>query len=186
MLKSSMAIWSRWPLMVGLILLAVLWRVLHQPFNITPIGAIALLSGSLSAGWRPHLATPFLIMFASDAVIGFHSSMWAVYSCLLLSVVVGYLIRGQRRSPLAMLTVTLACSTVFFLVTNFAVWIGTENGGIYSYSNDWNGLMTCYAAGLPFFRNAVIGDLAFMTLFYGVWGWIGVREQAAEPVADIR
>jgi hypothetical protein len=46
------------------------------------------------------------------------------------------------------------------------------------YPKTLNGLMLCYAAGLPFFRTAVISDLLFAGAFFGV-GYLVSREQAA-------
>jgi hypothetical protein len=56
----------------------------------------------------------------------------------------------------------LAGSVVFFLVSNFAVWAAW--GDLYPMT--FAGLMTCYAAGLPFFRRAVEGDLLFTAAMF--------------------
>jgi hypothetical protein len=51
----------------------------------------------------------------------------------------------------------LASSVSFFLVSNFAVWAAWTD----MYPRNGHGLMMSYAAGLPFFRHAVEGDLLF-------------------------
>jgi hypothetical protein len=67
----------------------------------------------------------------------------------------------------------------FFLVTNFLVWLrGT------TYPQTLEGLLTCYLAGVPFYRQTLVGDLVFSGVIFGlhaalVWG-LG-RLKAREP-----
>jgi len=61
------------------------------------------------------------------------------------------------------LSLSLVGSTIFFLLTNAAVW---GFGGYYPRTGA--GLMSAYVAGLPFFRNTVIGDLGFAAVFFGL------------------
>jgi hypothetical protein len=57
----------------------------------------------------------------------------------------------------------LAGSVSFFLLSNFAVWAAWGD----MYPRTIAGLMTCYEAGLPFFRRAAEGDLLFASLMFG-------------------
>jgi hypothetical protein len=36
------------------------------------------------------------------------------------------------------------------------------------YPKNFGGLMACYVAALPFFRNAVVSDLFFAAVFFGL------------------
>jgi hypothetical protein len=57
------------------------------------------------------------------------------------------------------------CSLAFFAISNFAVWAFS---GIYSL--EWQGLIQCYVAALPFLQNTVAGDLFWAAvLFGGAW-----------------
>ena len=59
----------------------------------------------------------------------------------------------------------LACSLIFFVTTNFAVWAWS---GL--YSADMAGLIQCYAMGLPFLKYTIAGDLFWAAvLFGGAW-----------------
>ena len=59
---------------------------------------------------------------------------------------------------------SLSASVVFFLVSNFGVWAsGTM------YPNTFSGLMICYAAGLPFLKNTLIGDMAYSGALFGIF-----------------
>jgi hypothetical protein len=52
-------------------------------------------------------------------------------------------------------------SLVFFIVTNFGVWLS----GWYGYTLE--GLSACYIAAIPFYRNQVLGDVFFTALLFG-------------------
>ena len=57
----------------------------------------------------------------------------------------------------------LASSVLFFVLTNLGVW---ATSGL--YPRTMIGLVTCYAAALPFFRNTLAGDAIYaLTLFGG-------------------
>ncbi len=60
----------------------------------------------------------------------------------------------------------LATPFLFFLISNFAVWLFGLNLVNAPYAKTFSGLMECYAAALPFLRACiVIGDWAFMVMF---------------------
>ena len=57
----------------------------------------------------------------------------------------------------------LIASVIFFIVTNFGSWVGEKS----IYTRDLNGLMTSFAAGLPFFRSSLISNLLFSAILFG-------------------
>jgi hypothetical protein len=136
-------------------------RILPHPFNVTPIAAIALFGGAMfSKRWMAFLI-PMAAMLVSDIFIGFHNTMWAVYLSFGLTVLLGMNLSNDR-SPIKIGVSSLAGSVLFFLITNFAVWYGDT-----FYTQDLAGLMTSYAAGVPFFRNGILGDLFFNLVLFG-------------------
>ena len=145
-----------------LIALAAVLRIADVlPYNFTPIAAIALFGGAMFSKRSIAFIAPLAIMLVSDAIIGFHSHMWAVYGAFVVMVIIGQLIR-KKPTMLAALGGALAGSVLFFLITNAAVWIGSPY-----YTQDFAGLLNSYAAGVPFFRGTVAGDLLFTTVFFG-------------------
>ena len=52
------------------------------------------------------------------------------------------------------LTSVLSSSVIFFVVTNFGVWL-------IGYPNTVEGFITCYVAALPFFGWTIAGDLFY-------------------------
>ncbi len=87
--------------------------------------------------------------------------MWAVYAGFLAIVIIGQIIR-KNPTMLAAIGGSLVGSILFYLITNAAVWYGSPY-----YVQDLSGLLNSYAAGVPFFRNTLAGDLAFTTVFFG-------------------
>lgn len=147
---------------LALILIAAALRVWGDlPYNFTPVAAIALFGGAMFANRALALIVPIGIMLLSDALIGFHAHMPAVYLSFLLIVGIGHFIR-KNPTMLKAIGGGIAGSFLFFLITNAAVWYGAS-----FYSQDLGGLMDSYVAGLPFFRGTLAGDLLFTTALFG-------------------
>src|SRR5688500_2634303 len=88
---------SRFIFITVAILLAALSRLLPHPPNFAPIAAIALLGCALYQDKKLAFAVPFLAMFLSDLIIGFHNTMWAVYLGFGLIVMIGFTLRNNTR-----------------------------------------------------------------------------------------
>jgi hypothetical protein len=83
-----------------------------------------------------------------------------VYAALTVPAIFGLMARNARW-PLAF-PLAAASSVIFFVVTNFAVWL---TSGMYPL--DAAGLTKCYVAALPFFQNTLIGDLLWTAALFG-------------------
>lgn len=163
-------------------IVAIASRLLPHPPNMTAVMAVALFAGARITNTKLAMALPLLIMILSDIFLGFHSSQLVVYVCILAVSVLGLSLRNSTSftKPLAM---SFIGSLFFFLVTNFAVWLG---GTMYPMTLE--GLFLCYAAALPFyttdsfqfvnssqlvfgsfFANGVIGDLFFTGVLFGLY-----------------
>lgn len=158
---------------VLLILVLATFRLLPHPPNVTPIAAMALFAGVYLADHRLAFLVPLAALFVSDLVLGLHDTMLFTYAGLALTVAIGLGLRehtwGRVRSRpyrfMAILLAALAGSVVFFLLTNLGAWLSHD-----LYPKTGAGLWMAYAAGLPFFRNSLIGDLGFTLLaFTGHW-----------------
>ncbi|WP_061295519.1 DUF6580 family putative transport protein [Leptospira interrogans] len=144
----------------SLILIAVASRYLPHPANFTPILAISLFAGAHFASKKLSLFLPVCALLISDLLIGFHDQMIPVYGISLLLVVAGWRLRiSSSVSKIAFWS--LSGSVLFFLVTNFYVWLA----GYYSY--DLNGLVQCFIMAVPFFQNSLLGDLFYTTVLFG-------------------
>src|SRR4029077_18312647 len=123
----------------------------------TPVAASLLFFGA--RGPRRQLWVPLALLAASDVILtkfvyayAFswdHFVTWAFYAGMLW---LGTRLRENTR-PLPIVGAALAGSVSFFLLSNFAVWAAWAD----MYPKTLSGLMTCYAAGLPFFRRSLEG-----------------------------
>jgi hypothetical protein len=156
-------------ILVGIVLTAALARLVPHPPNVTPIAAMALFGGACFRDRKLTFMLPLLAMLLSDLVLGLTRYRMitllaiqpVVYACILATTALGKLIR-DRRSPWQVTTACLAGAILFFVVTNLAVWI---TGHLYPVTG--SGLAACFTAAIPFFRNSVLGDMAFTTILFG-------------------
>ena len=148
----------------GIILMAALSRLLPHPPNFTPLAAIAL-AGGVYMNKRLALVIPLAALLLSDAVLGFHRTMIFVYASFVLTGFMGIWLKSHKR-PLPVFGAALMSSVLFFIVTNFGVWL-MQNG--VAYPNSLPGLLECYTAAIPFFRNTVLGDVVYTAVLFGVF-----------------
>lgn len=145
-----------------LIILAIATRFMPHPGNFTAMGAIALFAG-LYLPKKQATILPLIAMFISDIFIGFYrpSIMASVYVGFILMVLIGQYLKNK----IGFWNVTsgaLLGSTVFFLLTNGAVWLfGTM------YAHDFSGLLQSYYMALPFWRNEILGNLFYTGILVG-------------------
>lgn len=164
------------------VLLTALLRLLPHWPNFTPVAALALFgAATFERKWLGLLA-PFAAMLLSDTLIGFHSTMTAVYVSFGLTWLLGlWALKHPSAGRIALVSIT--ASLLFFLITNFAVWYGST-----FYPQTPAGLLACYAAGLAFydgtsfFLNGVFGDLFFSAVLFGGYYLLQQRFVALRPV----
>lgn len=151
----------RFIFIVSVIFAAAIFRLLPHWPNFTPIAAIALFGGTYISRKSLAFAIPILAMLVSDAIIGFHSNMLAVYISFSIIVMIGFLVRKKIRFG-SVLIASVSGSVIFFILTNFSSWISSP-----LYAKTWEGLVTCYIAGLPFFNNGIMGDIFYNAIIFG-------------------
>ena len=175
-----------WMLYAGLIAVAVAARLLLQDLpNVSPVAALALFAGFYFRSWILAASAPILVMLASDALIGSYdwTLMLLVYGALATPVAMRGIVRRSfhkgawLRPVLTIATCSLSASAIFFLVTNFGAWLSF----VHLYPRSWSGLLTCYAQGLPFYRDyTLVGDAIFTCLLFG--GYV-LQSQAVPTLA---
>jgi hypothetical protein len=106
---------------------------------------------------------PLAALLISDLFLGFYAGIAWVYGSFLLVVAIGLLIQKYKTIPVVFGT-TIVSSLLFFLITNFGVW----QAGIF-YTKNFTGLIECFVAAIPFYRNSVLGDLFYVTVMFGVY-----------------
>ena len=149
--------------------LALIMRIpsVPHPWGFTPVTAALLYFGA--RGFRKQMWIPLALFIGSDVILDkyFYSYplswdlflTWAWYAGILL---LGSRLRDNVK-PLPVLGAASSGSISFFVISNFGVWAATA-----MYAKTWAGLMACYVAAIPFFRNTLEGDLVFTAAMFGL------------------
>jgi len=148
--------------LVTAIFAAAAMRLVPHPPNFSPIAAMALFSGAYLPKRALAFVAPFAALLLSDAVLGFYAGMNFVYLSFALTVLIGWAIGSSRKTPLTIGAAAVASSVLFFVLTNFGMWLFS---GFYPLTGA--GLAACYVAAIPFFQNTLAGDLLFTALLFG-------------------
>jgi hypothetical protein len=163
-------------------LIALISRWVPHPPNLTAVGALALMAGGLAGGryWAPLL--PLTVLFVSDLVLGFHSTMMWVYAGFVIVALMGMVAGPQKSWTRAGASIGLT-SLIFFVVSNFGVWL---TGGMYPMTAA--GLAECFAMALPILGNQLAGDAIFGITFVlaarltARWVQAALPAEKAQPV----
>lgn len=164
----------------GLILMAVVARIVNYEmaiYNMAPVAALGLFSGSVVNNKKMAYLLPLLAMFISDAYIEFFTPMkgfydisqFFVYGAMAIITFMGTTMKNHKALRIA--GYSIAGSAIFFILSNFGTFL-TGYWGL-----DFNGFVTTYLMALPFytkegsafFFNTFIGDLVFSGLLFGAY-----------------
>lgn len=164
----------RFGILVCLIVLAALSRVVPHMLNFSPLGAIGLFGAAyFSKKWQA-LLVPIAAIWLSDLFINnvvyasthpsftwFYNGFYWQYGTYILITIAGFFIFKKVTLPRILVGV-LTSTLLFFLVTNFACWPGNP-----LYAQNFSGLMSCFAAGIPFLKGTLLGDLFYSGVLFG-------------------
>jgi hypothetical protein len=146
---------------------AVRLQFIPHLWNFTPVMAALLYFGA--RGSRRQLWLPLALLIASDLVLDkyiynypFSWDLFFTWSWYAAVLFLGNALHKNAK-PLRIAGAALSGSVSFFLISNFGVWAATN-----IYAKTLSGLMTCYAAGLPFFRRTLEGDLVYTAAMFGL------------------
>jgi hypothetical protein len=148
--------------LISAIAAAAAMRLLPHPPNFAPITAMALFSGAYLPKRALAFVAPFAALLLSDLALGgFYPGMNFVYLSFGLTVLIGWMV-ASRKTPLRIAAAAVASSVLFFVLTNFGMWLFS---GIYPVTGE--GLVACYVAAVPFFQNTLAGDLFYTAILFG-------------------
>ena len=158
-------------------ILLVLVTVLHlipHPFGVSPIGATALYGGAY-AHRRIVWIVPLIPLLLGDLIGGFYNItvMIFVYAGFALSSVIGRVVLAPRRNIRRYAVAIGAAALIFFLVSNFAVWL------VGMYPPTIAGLLQCYINGLPYLGTALLADAVFCFVLFGLHSKLADRPMPA-------
>jgi hypothetical protein len=166
---------------------AVLARLLPHPSNFAPVTAAAVFAAVTFRSGRAAVLVPLAALLVSDLIRevlfragyadrwGLYPGLWAIYAAVAAVVLAARLARGTR-SPAVIAGVTLGGSCLYFVLSNLAVWAVWD-----LYPKTPDGLVACFAAAVPFFRTALLGDCFYAAVLFGGWALAEARVPALRP-----
>ena len=143
---------------ICLILVLSFSRAIPHPPNFTPILAVGIFSGFF---FRNFFLSSFIVlssMFVGDLYLGFHGTMIFTYTALIVSVLIGALIKNFKFKELFF--TSLFSSFCFFIITNFGAWLTLP-----MYEKNLAGLLQSYVLAIPFFHNTLISTFIYLIVF---------------------
>ena len=133
-------------------------RFIPHPPNFTSLIALSFYVPVL-LGSRFLFALLFSFVI-TDYIIGFHSTMLFTWgSVILISIISKYF----NKNILSRLGGALCGAIIFYIFTNFGVWL------LGSYGYSLNGLLSSYILAIPFFGYTLISTLIFSALIETVY-----------------
>ena len=163
-----------------IIALAIAARFIPGSANFSPVYAGLLFSG-VYLKRRDSIWFPVSLLAASDLLVNsllYHTPFhwmqtlnWIAFGAI---VMVGWWLQ-KRVSMRNVLVASVAGPSVFFLISNLAVWLG---GGLYPPT--LGGLEACYVAAIPFYGNSLISAVLFSGILFGAYEYYLRRAHSHE------
>jgi len=154
-------------LAIALILLGIAMRFIPHVPNFTPVVAIALFSG-FYLNKKYAILIPLSLMIITDLFLGLHEVFAFTWGSVILITVLG-ITQKKRKSALTVAGSSLLSAVLFFLISNFGVWLAGW------YTHTFEGLINCYVMAIPFFRHMVLSTLVYSTVLFGAYELIAKR-----------
>lgn len=144
------------------ILIGFLSRLLPHIPNVTALTSMSIILG-IQLSRQTTLTIILLTLLGSDLALAYYFG-YAVFGSWTFFTYAGYIAIGMfantiQNSKIGGLLYLLSSTVGFWLWTNFGVWWLSG-----MYSKTFEGLLDCYTAALPFLRNGLSGDLAWMAV----------------------
>ena len=135
---------------VGIFLALSLSRFIPHPPNFTSLLALSFYVPIIFG--KKFIPAVILSFAITDYIIGYHSlTHWTWGSVVIIGLISQYF----KNSIYKRVGGALSGALIFFIITNFGVWVN----GSYGYS--FNGLLSCYTLAIPFFTYSLISTFVF-------------------------
>tara|TARA_B100000524_G_scaffold261878_1_gene142669 strand:- start:14 stop:508 length:495 start_codon:yes stop_codon:yes gene_type:complete len=138
---------------VGIFLALAASRFIPHPPNFTSLIALSFyIPLVFGVKFIPILIFCFVV---SDIFIGFHSTTFFTWGSVLI---IGLVTKFFKNNIFLRLIGAVSASLIFFIFTNFGVWV------LGSYGYSYEGLITCYIAAIPFYTNTLLSTLIYSAI----------------------
>ena len=135
---------------IGIFIALSLSRFIPHPPNFTSLLALSFYVPVIfGLRYLPALLFSFAI---TDFIIGYHSGTFFTWGSVFL---IGLIANFFAKNITTRLTGALVGALIFFVISNFGVWVS----GMYGLTIV--GLLNCYTLALPFFAYSIISTTIF-------------------------
>ena len=143
---------------IGIFFLLAASRFIPHPPNFTSLIALSFyIPLFFGRNFIPTLVASYII---TDYFIGFHSTTLFTWGSVML---IGLISNYFKKNILFRISGALLGSCIFFIITNFGVWI------LGSYGYTYQGFLACYVLAIPFFIYNVISTICYAALIEGIY-----------------
>ena len=151
-------------LMIPIIMmtLLIISRMISDIPNFTATIALIMFTSYLIRDKFLSVLVILVSQIISDLYIGIYSSMFFVYGAYVFIALLSPIIMN-KLSFKSVLISSLVTPTIFYIVSNFGVWLN----GSYGYS--LNGLLSCYFLAIPFFGFSLLSTLIFSVIIETIY-----------------
>ena len=148
----------------GIFLILAASRFVPHPPNFTSLIALSFYV-PIIFGYRfiPAVIFSFLL---TDLFLGFHSTLFFTWGSVLI---IGIISKYFDNSLMIRLTGSLFGATIFFLITNYGVWLS----GYYGYT--FSGFLNCYILAIPFFGYTLISTFVFSVIIESLYKFYKIK-----------
>jgi hypothetical protein len=176
-----------------LIIVASLYRIMPgRPYGFAPQIAMAIFGGAIIKDKRFAFLMPLLSMFISDALYeilyrngvgqlqGFYEGQVTNYILFGLMTFFGFFIKRFNVGRIAL--ASLAAPTAYFLLSNFMIWLSHSPGAGLQRPKTLDGLLLCFADGVPFYEWSIAATLVFAAVLFG--SYFLTARSSLQPARD--
>jgi hypothetical protein len=155
---------------VLLIVAAAFTRLIPHPPNFAPIASLAIFGGAVIKNNKYALILPLGALLLSDILFELFTTTKGFYDVSQIFVYAAFVIITFLASKIKKantVNIFLAClwsGAIFFVLSNFGTWATGQ-----LYAKTFSGLMQCYAAAIPFYKNELFGNMFLNTLMSNVF-----------------
>jgi hypothetical protein len=160
-----------------LIAIGVAGRWGQPEWCFTPTAAAAIFAGFYFSRVAVAILVPLAILSISDRALPAYDNtpvLLATYAVMAAPVWLGRMLRsrpiGWAAAAWRWAVCGLVPATLFYLVSNFAVWAFQSD-----YQKSLAGLAECYLAAVPFYRSMLAGDVFYIAILFGCWALAGIK-----------
>lgn len=166
----------------SLIFIIALSRLIPVMHNFSALGALGLFGAAFFKRKSLAFIIPIAAIWISDVLVNnilyssyyptftwFYDGFYWQYGSYLLIAGLGLLL-FKKVNVARVLIGALGATAIFFLVTNFGSWASSP-----MYPKTIAGLMSSYAAGIPFIKGTLLGNLVYSGVLFGSFALLQKR-----------